>query len=69
VDLQSAAEFRRLLAEALDLRLHLLVLAEKLVELPLGDDELVIPLFRTEERPRIPSGHLPSGRGLTTSRI
>jgi hypothetical protein len=66
VDLQAATKFRRLLAKALDL---LILLPEKLVELLLRDNDLVVGLFRDEAENRIPSSHLPSGRGLTASRI
>jgi hypothetical protein len=66
MDPQSAAEFRRLLAEALDL---LILLSEELVELLLRDNDLVIRLFGCEPEYGIPSGHLPPDRGLVASRI
>jgi hypothetical protein len=68
VDLEASAELGRLLAETFDLRLLLLGTTDQLFELPLGDNDLIRRRIWSEKDRLHPSDHVPSGRGLTTSR-
>jgi hypothetical protein len=69
VDLEPPAEFLRPLAEALDLHLLVPELLSKLRGLIGSEDDLVTLNGGSEPEVPIPSDHLPSGRGLATSRI